>query len=200
MYALTKPPGSGLPLPSPTRTLSAAVGVLMPRNAHAAAYSALTLACAWLAWSAGGAAPGAPMRLYEGLHGERVVSTRCACGVRTAPPVHGNGCLDSSVHAQQCAESSALLQSHAPARRRRALHLAGPMTVFAQRAAGAGLVMMALVAYSLKDGADRQRLGATTFRCGQRLLKQGTHALCRSSVLARVSRALLQEGRPLLRC
>lgn len=41
---------------------------------------------------------------------------------------------------------------------------AGPMTVFAQRAAGAGLLLMMVVAASLKDGADRQRLGATTFR------------------------------------
>jgi hypothetical protein len=38
------------------------------------------------------------------------------------------------------------------------------MTVFAQRAAGAGLLLMMVVAASLKDGADRQRLGATTFR------------------------------------
>lgn len=40
----------------------------------------------------------------------------------------------------------------------------GPMTVFAERSAGAGLMLMTLVAYSLKDGADRGKLGATTFR------------------------------------
>lgn len=41
---------------------------------------------------------------------------------------------------------------------------AGPMTVFAERCAGAGLMLMTIVAYSLKDGADREKLGATTFR------------------------------------
>jgi hypothetical protein len=38
------------------------------------------------------------------------------------------------------------------------------MTVFMQRITGAGMLMMTLVAYSLKDGADREKLGATTFR------------------------------------
>eukprot|EP00879_Flechtneria_rotunda_P005067 GHRR01005344.1.p1 GENE.GHRR01005344.1~~GHRR01005344.1.p1 ORF type:complete len:226 (+),score=72.48 GHRR01005344.1:1165-1842(+) len=42
--------------------------------------------------------------------------------------------------------------------------LMGPMTVFMQRVMGAGLLLMAIVAYSLKDGADREKLGATTFR------------------------------------
>jgi len=45
--------------------------------------------------------------------------------------------------------------------------LMGPMTVFMMRIVGGGLLMMTLVAYSLKDGADRQKLGALTFRCGQ---------------------------------
>ena len=40
----------------------------------------------------------------------------------------------------------------------------GPLTVFSERCAGAGLILMTLVAYSLKDGADRGKLGATSFR------------------------------------
>jgi hypothetical protein len=43
--------------------------------------------------------------------------------------------------------------------------LSGPMTVFLHRVTGAGMLLQTLVAYSLKDGADREKLGATTFRC-----------------------------------
>eukprot|EP00882_Tetradesmus_deserticola_P007162 GHRQ01007541.1.p1 GENE.GHRQ01007541.1~~GHRQ01007541.1.p1 ORF type:complete len:412 (+),score=105.36 GHRQ01007541.1:881-2116(+) len=42
--------------------------------------------------------------------------------------------------------------------------LSGPMTVFLHRVAGAGMLLQTLMAYSLKDGADREKLGATTFR------------------------------------
>ncbi len=42
--------------------------------------------------------------------------------------------------------------------------LQGPMSVFMNRVTGAGMLLMTLVAYSLKDGADRNKLGATTFR------------------------------------
>eukprot|EP00882_Tetradesmus_deserticola_P025798 GHRQ01028367.1.p1 GENE.GHRQ01028367.1~~GHRQ01028367.1.p1 ORF type:complete len:264 (+),score=84.30 GHRQ01028367.1:154-945(+) len=47
--------------------------------------------------------------------------------------------------------------------------LSGPMTVFLHRVAGAGMLLQTLMAYSLKDGADREKLGATTFRCVQLL-------------------------------
>lgn len=107
VYSLNRQ-GGGLPLPSPSRTLSAAISVLLPRNGPATAYSLLTLGCAGMAAMCLGAAPGGDMVLYEGIR--------------------------------------------------------GPMAVFAERMTGAGLLLMTLVAYSLKDGADREKLGATTFR------------------------------------
>jgi hypothetical protein len=42
--------------------------------------------------------------------------------------------------------------------------LMGPMTVFMKRVAGAGMVLMTLQAFSLKDAADRGKLGSLTFR------------------------------------
>lgn len=107
MYTLYKREG-GWPLPSPTKTLAAMVGVLLPRNLPAMAYSLLTVASAGMAAMCLSAAPEHTMKLYQGLY--------------------------------------------------------GPMTVFAERCAGAGLILMTMVAYSLKDGADRGKLGATTFK------------------------------------
>lgn len=69
MYALYKQEG-GLPLPSPTKTFAGMLGVLMPRNPPAAAYSLLTLAFAGMAAMCLSAAPGQAMKLYPGLHGE----------------------------------------------------------------------------------------------------------------------------------
>lgn len=106
MYSLYKQ--GTWPIPSIKKTLAAAIGVLLPRNLPAAAYSLLTLAFAGMAAMCLSANPGEAMKFYPGLH--------------------------------------------------------GPMTVFAERCAGAGLMLMTLVAYSLKDGADRGKLGATTFR------------------------------------
>lgn len=40
----------------------------------------------------------------------------------------------------------------------------GPVTVWVRRVTGAGLLLSTLVWYSLKDGADRGKLGATAFR------------------------------------
>lgn len=107
LYSLYKQ-GGGLPLPSPKKTLAAVVGVLLPRNLPAAAYSLLTLVFAGMSAMCLSATPGEVMKLYPGIH--------------------------------------------------------GPMSVFAERCAGAGLMLMTLVAYSLKDGADRGKLGATSFR------------------------------------
>lgn len=42
--------------------------------------------------------------------------------------------------------------------------LMGPMTVFMKRVAGAGMVLMTMQAFSLKDAADRGKLGSLTFR------------------------------------
>lgn len=70
LYALYKR-GGGLPLPSPTKTLSAMVGVLLPRNLAAAAYSLLTLAFAGMSAMCLSATPGEPMKMYQGLYGER---------------------------------------------------------------------------------------------------------------------------------
>eukprot|EP00878_Enallax_costatus_P013164 GHUV01013761.1.p1 GENE.GHUV01013761.1~~GHUV01013761.1.p1 ORF type:complete len:223 (+),score=45.17 GHUV01013761.1:1695-2363(+) len=105
VYSLNK---EGFPFPSPTKTLSGAISVLMPRNGPAFMYSLLTVMFAGMAMMALGAKPGQPMVIYGGL--------------------------------------------------------SGPMTVFMHRATGAGMLLMTLVAYSLKDGADREKLGATTFR------------------------------------
>lgn len=69
MYSLYKP-GGGLPLPSPTKTLAAAVGTLLPRNLPAAAYSLLTLAFAGMAVLCLSAAPGGVMKMYAGFYGE----------------------------------------------------------------------------------------------------------------------------------
>eukprot|EP00775_Hariotina_reticulata_P012810 gene12810-12938_t len=105
IYSLNK---GGVPFPSPSKTLSAAISVLMPRNLPATVYSLLTLTLAGMAALCLVTYPGQQMRLYEGLM--------------------------------------------------------GPMTVFMMRIVGGGLLMMTLVAYSLKDGADRQKLNALTFR------------------------------------
>lgn len=69
LYAMYKQ-GGGLPLPSPAKTFTAMVGVLLPRNLQAAVYSVLTLAFTGMAALCLSAAPGEPMRLYQGLHGE----------------------------------------------------------------------------------------------------------------------------------
>lgn len=106
IYTLNK---AGPPLPSPKKTLSAAISVLMPRNGPATLYSLLTITFAGMAAMCLGASPGRPLVTYEGL--------------------------------------------------------SGPMTVFLHRVTGAGMLLQTLVAYSLKDGADREKLGATTFRC-----------------------------------
>ncbi|WIA30867.1 hypothetical protein OEZ86_000922 [Tetradesmus obliquus] len=105
IYTLNK---AGPPLPSPKKTLSAAISVLMPRNSPATLYSLLTITFAGMAAMCLGASPGRPLVTYEGL--------------------------------------------------------SGPMTVFLHRVTGAGMLLQTLVAYSLKDGADREKLGATTFR------------------------------------
>jgi hypothetical protein len=70
MYSLYKP-GGGPPFPSPTKTLSAMVGVLLPRNLPAAAYSVLTLAFAGMAMMCLSASPGEVMKLYQGFYGEQ---------------------------------------------------------------------------------------------------------------------------------
>ena len=69
LYALYKPEG-GLPFPSPAKTVAAMLGVLMPRNLPAAAYSLLTLAFAGMAALCLSAAPEQAMKLYPGFHGE----------------------------------------------------------------------------------------------------------------------------------
>lgn len=40
----------------------------------------------------------------------------------------------------------------------------GPVTVFMRRVAGAGMLLMAMVAFSLKEGADKGKLGTTPMR------------------------------------
>lgn len=70
MYTLYKKEGS-LPLPSLKKTLAAMVGVLLPRNLPAAAYSLLTLAFAGMSAMCLSATPGEVMKFYPGLHGER---------------------------------------------------------------------------------------------------------------------------------
>lgn len=69
MYTLYKREG-GWPLPSPTKTLAAMVGVLLPRNLPAMAYSLLTVASAGMAAMCLSAAPEHTMKLYQGLYGE----------------------------------------------------------------------------------------------------------------------------------
>lgn len=68
LYSLYKQ-GGGLPLPSPKKTLAAMVGVLLPRNLPAAAYSLLTLVFAGMSAMCLSATPGEVMSLYPGLHG-----------------------------------------------------------------------------------------------------------------------------------
>lgn len=105
IFSLNK---QGFPFPSPIKTLSGAISVLMPRNLPATLYSLLTVVFAGMALMCLGASPNKAMLIYEGL--------------------------------------------------------SGPMTVFMQRVTGAGMLLQTLVGYSLKDGADREKLGATTFR------------------------------------
>ena len=40
----------------------------------------------------------------------------------------------------------------------------GPVTVFMRRVAGAGMLLMAMVVFSLKEGADKGKLGTTPMR------------------------------------
>lgn len=82
MYTLYKKEGS-LPLPSVKKTLAAMVGVLLPRNLPAAAYSLLTLAFAGMSAMCLSATPGEVMKFYPGLHGKRARGSRqCSCTSR----------------------------------------------------------------------------------------------------------------------
>jgi hypothetical protein len=139
IYSLNK---AGFPLPSPTKTLSSAISVLMPRNIPATLYALLTITFAGMAAMCLGACPGKPLVMYAGL--------------------------------------------------------SGPMTVFLHRVTGAGMLLQTLVAYSLKDGADREKLGATTFRC-VREFKFIAHSFQKSSglaasLLARMAKQSLQPA------
>jgi hypothetical protein len=68
MYSLYKQ--GTWPIPSIKKTLAAAIGVLLPRNLPAAAYSLLTLAFAGMAAMCLSANPGEAMKFYPGLHGK----------------------------------------------------------------------------------------------------------------------------------
>jgi hypothetical protein len=60
------------------------VGVLLPRNLPAAAYSVLTLAFAGMAMMCLSATPGGVMKLYQGFYGKQLDALLCFCGVFAA--------------------------------------------------------------------------------------------------------------------
>lgn len=85
LYSLYKQ-GGGLPLPSPKKTLAAMVGVLLPRNLPAAAYSLLTLVFAGMSAMCLSATPGEVMNLYPGLHGGFIGSDVWGLGSPSGQP------------------------------------------------------------------------------------------------------------------
>jgi hypothetical protein len=146
VYSLQR--GGRAPLPSAHDTLAGLLALAAPRNAPAAAYALV----------AAGLAGGAAGLLGAGVGSEALLVRR-----RGRPE---KGAARTLQAPQRSAGPATAALVTAPASLKQGGAPLDAPGVFLSRAAGAAAALAALVAYSLKDGADRGRLRAAPFRRG----------------------------------